>query len=261
MKILQLLLHSIINVLFASFSPNLFGSRKRRKAYESMQGDMLDEAEDTQAEIDNLKSVNPFESAAAKSAMKTASRNAKQMSKRYANMMGGGATPEAMVAAQGASQEAVGSAAGQIAAGAESTKASQVANLQNMRQSQLGQANQLGSSAAAEIGTGWSSFFNEALPAMSGLMSGAGQAAGAVGEGGGASAIMAALSDRRLKENIEYIGELQGHKVYKYNFIGDPSVVIGVMADEVEKTDPKFVVKDGDISKVRYDKIFKTVKE
>jgi hypothetical protein len=41
-----------------------------------------------------------------------------------------------------------------------------------------------------------------------------------------------AVSDRRLKTNIELVGEYKGHNVYSYDYIwGEPSV--GVMADEV----------------------------
>ena len=53
-----------------------------------------------------------------------------------------------------------------------------------------------------------------------------------------------AISDRRLKENIEVIGayeELDLTK-YKFNYIGDNNVHVGVMADEVAELYPDAVI-------------------
>lgn len=65
-----------------------------------------------------------------------------------------------------------------------------------------------------------------------------------------------AFSDRRLKENIKHIGEENGHRIYEFNYIGNPQAYVGVMADEVEKIDPEavYVVDDG-IKAVNYDRI------
>jgi hypothetical protein len=55
-------------------------------------------------------------------------------------------------------------------------------------------------------------------------------------------AMMAAASDRRLKDNIEPIGKLfDGQKVYRYNLKGDDEKRIGLMAQEVEKRYPDAV--------------------
>jgi len=48
-------------------------------------------------------------------------------------------------------------------------------------------------------------------------------------------------SDERLKENIEELGEENGHKVYKYNYKGSDKKFIGVMAQDVMKTHPDAV--------------------
>lgn len=67
---------------------------------------------------------------------------------------------------------------------------------------------------------------------------------GGLGTLGGA-AIKA--SDRRLKENIERIGETDlGLGIYRFNYIGKPGIEIGVMADEVEKLLPQAVIRGDD---------------
>jgi hypothetical protein len=74
----------------------------------------------------------------------------------------------------------------------------------------------------------------------------------------GSSAIMA--SDERVKENIEPLGEIDGHKVYSYDYTGkfdDGQKHIGVMAQSVEKTRPDAVMtgKDG-VKRVKYGALF-----
>lgn len=55
----------------------------------------------------------------------------------------------------------------------------------------------------------------------------------------------AAFSDRRLKENIEPVGEGPlGLTLYEFNYIGDDRTFIGVMADEVERVMPDAVFED-----------------
>ena len=187
MKIINLLLRSLVCVLFTSADPNLFGSRKRRKEKEGLAKEMRADADRTQEEIDLLKSENPFESAAAKSAMATSARNSKQMAQRYANMMGANASPEAMIAAQGATQGAVAGAAGQIAVGAEANKANQIAQLRGEKNAQLGQSYQTQQSAIDERGSGWTTFFS-GLSSLGGLASGVGQVGSLfTGSGKGAS--------------------------------------------------------------------------
>lgn len=41
------------------------------------------------------------------------------------------------------------------------------------------------------------------------------------------------FSDRRVKENIRFIGTHRGHNVYAYNYLWSPTIEVGVMADEV----------------------------
>lgn len=68
-------------------------------------------------------------------------------------------------------------------------------------------------------------------------------AAGTSGIGG----LLAMLSDRRVKEDIERVGIMfDGTPVYRYRYAGHQAFMIGLMADEVEKTTPEAVsVVDG----------------
>lgn len=64
--------------------------------------------------------------------------------------------------------------------------------------------------------------------------------------GAGIGLGLLALSDERLKENIEPIGvAFNGTNIYRYNFKGSPRTEIGVLAQEVEKTRPDAVVDVG----------------
>ena len=222
--------------------------------------------------MERLKVQDPFQTASAKSAMKEASRRAQQYEQRYANMMGANVNPEAMIASKQATQEAVAGTAGNIAVGAEAQKAAGLARLRGERAGQLLSSAQLKSRKIEELGQGWRDFFQILMPAIGGTAEGLGtgmQGAGSVGmaaagAGGGGSAaslapLVAAASDISIKENVRFIGELQGQKIYKYNFKGSPVVHIGVIAQEIEKSNPDMVIEDGDILKVYYDKVFKTV--
>jgi hypothetical protein len=64
------------------------------------------------------------------------------------------------------------------------------------------------------------------------------------------------MSDRSLKQDIVHVGEENGHNIYEFSYKLDPSKrFIGVMADEVEKTDPEAVdIVDG-YKAVDYDRI------
>ena len=58
---------------------------------------------------------------------------------------------------------------------------------------------------------------------------------------------MGAFSDRRLKENIELVGEAQGFNIYEFGYKDIPGRRFrGVMADEVESVVPEAVVYDTD---------------
>ena len=62
----------------------------------------------------------------------------------------------------------------------------------------------------------------------------------------------ALISDERLKENIEPIGEHKGFKWYSYNYIWSPKKFIGVLAQEVEKILPEAVITINGVKAVRY---------
>ena len=61
-------------------------------------------------------------------------------------------------------------------------------------------------------------------------------------------------SDRRLKENIEFVGKERGFNIYTFNYISDPSRRFrGVMADEVLLVTPEAVIYGDDgYAKVNY---------
>jgi hypothetical protein len=73
---------------------------------------------------------------------------------------------------------------------------------------------------------------------------------------------MFAASDERLKENIEKVGKLDGHSLYRYNYKGDDKEHIGVMAQEVEKKRPDAVHKTaGGVRMVDYGALFNAGKK
>lgn len=177
MKIFNIFLRIVVTVFFSSATPNLFGSKKRREMKNDLAGTFKQQADDTQGEIDILKTKNPFESAAAKSAMTDASRKAKQTQQKFANIMGGNTNPEAIIASQQATQEAIAGTAGDISTGAEANKAAQLAQLRGEKAQQLGQSANIKQSAIDEQGKGWTDFFG-ALSSVGDLASGA---AGVIG--------------------------------------------------------------------------------
>jgi hypothetical protein len=62
-----------------------------------------------------------------------------------------------------------------------------------------------------------------------------------------------ALSDERVKENIEAVGQLNdGQTIYRYNFKGDPKTQIGLLAQEVEAVKPNAVTEAGGLKMVDY---------
>jgi hypothetical protein len=69
--------------------------------------------------------------------------------------------------------------------------------------------------------------------------------------------IFAMMSDERVKEDIEPIGELPtGETVYEYKYSGTEGRHIGVMAQEIEKTDPLAVTTGDDgIKRVNYARV------
>ena len=65
-------------------------------------------------------------------------------------------------------------------------------------------------------------------------------------------------SDRRLKRNIQKIGQLEnGLNVYTFNYIWDNTLTIGVMADEVREIKPEAVITINGFDLVDYSEILK----
>jgi hypothetical protein len=75
----------------------------------------------------------------------------------------------------------------------------------------------------------------------------AGSTLGTVGQVAGTAASLAALfSDIRLKRNISYIGNQNGHKIYSFEYIPEMEVngrFTGVMAQDVLETNPEAVIE------------------
>jgi len=79
---------------------------------------------------------------------------------------------------------------------------------------------------------------------------------------GGSALGMFRFSDERLKENVEKVGKLDGHSLYRYNYKGDDNVELGVMAQEVEKKRPDAVKKTaGGVRMVDYGALFNAGKK
>jgi len=91
---------------------------------------------------------------------------------------------------------------------------------------------------------------------MSSLFGLGGSFLGAAGQAGGIGSLFAGLSDARLKENIEHIGEENGFPIYKFNYINIPEKsYIGVMAQDVEQIMPEAVFEREGWKHVNYDMI------
>lgn len=94
-----------------------------------------------------------------------------------------------------------------------------------------------------------------ALLGGGGSMIGANPGTTAAGATTGGSGILglAALSDERVKENMERVGELDdGSNVYRFNFPGDPETRIGLSAQEQQKKNPKAVTEIGGLKYLDY---------
>lgn len=74
-------------------------------------------------------------------------------------------------------------------------------------------------------------------------------------------AVASFFSDRRLKENVEKIGEHNGHNVYKWKWnreafdVGLSGVGFGVMADEVERVRPELISESKGYKQVDYTRL------
>lgn len=121
---------------------------------------------------------------------------------------------------------------------------SQAANLTHMGdlefQGQTGIGNAQASAHLANQGMG--------MGLLGGITKGLTSAIPGLGAAAGGSSILGSLltgSDERLKENIEPVGELyDGQQIYRYNYIDDIKPHIGLMAQEVQESNPHAV---GDI--------------
>jgi len=83
--------------------------------------------------------------------------------------------------------------------------------------------------------------------------SAAGQAAGAALVTQGIPYLASLVSDRRAKENISQVGELDnGLPVYVFNYKGDQTPQIGVMAQDVEKVNEDAVIEVDGVKMVNY---------
>jgi hypothetical protein len=84
-----------------------------------------------------------------------------------------------------------------------------------------------------------------------------GSAADTVGSGGSLLAAMGLLSDIRAKENIQKVGVTDGgHNVYTYNYKGNPTRHMGVIAQEMLKKNPEAVhMLDNGLYVVDYSKV------
>ncbi len=63
------------------------------------------------------------------------------------------------------------------------------------------------------------------------------------------------LSDERAKENIKKVGKTKdGQNIYSYNYIGDDTPQMGLIAQEVEKKKPDAVMEVNGLKMVNYDR-------
>lgn len=150
--------------------------------------------------------------------------------------------------------------AGQTAATALNQGNSATTNANTGAQGGLGYGNFVGTgygnvtNANSTIGSGWMGLQNTSNQ-LNAQDSGFGSLLGTLG-----GAAITKYSDARLKENIEFEGEENGHEVYSFNYIGGKGLpegrFIGVMAQNVMATNPDAVVigEDGYLS-VDYAKI------
>lgn len=123
----------------------------------------------------------------------------------------------------------------------------------------MGLLGSLGGAALGGIGGGLGSGINSALFGSSPVAgaSGGTSLGGAPVSGGtlGGNMFGSIFSDERLKEDIAKVGELDdGSNVYRYKYIGDDVWRIGLMAQEVEQTNPEAVTEIGGYKAVDYGK-------
>lgn len=142
----------------------------------------------------------------------------------------------------GASTAAYGSATN---AGSQASNVAQSAGV-NYQNGLAGAGNTFGNMASTQA-----SVYNAGLNATGEMFGAALGAAGTLGAAG------IAASDRRLKEDVDFVGvdDVTGLNLYEFNYIGDSDRrFIGVMADEVMEYMPEAVIEsDSGYFAVDYD--------
>lgn len=74
------------------------------------------------------------------------------------------------------------------------------------------------------------------------------------GISGGLGILGSLWSDKRAKDNIEEVGKLHdGQKVYRFNYKGDPTMRVGLLAQEVAQHEPDAVHKIGPMGMLAVD--------
>ncbi len=102
-----------------------------------------------------------------------------------------------------------------------------------------------GGTTATQTTTGVGSGGSTGL--LGSLLTGTGSAL----SGGGLTSLLA-LSDERVKEEIEEVGEVEGFPLYRFKYKGRPERHIGMMAQDVEKRLPEAVGRVGPYKTVNY---------
>lgn len=100
-----------------------------------------------------------------------------------------------------------------------------------------------------------SSMFGSLLGLGASLINPALGAAASGAQTAGINAGLAALSDRRMKENIKHLGQEDGFDMYEFNYIGEPQTYKGVMAQDILLTHPDAVVSIDGVLHVDYDRL------
>ena len=119
-------------------------------------------------------------------------------------------------------------------------------NLANIGTGQAAQMQQAGQTMAGNVGNALSAFgqVEDAADIAKN------QARSSMFKGAVQAAMMA--SDSRVKDNIEFVREDNGHKIYHFNYKGDDKRYEGVMAQDVLEYMPDAVIEDDGIYKVNY---------
>lgn len=96
----------------------------------------------------------------------------------------------------------------------------------------------------------------------SGLFGTISQGIGMAGSIGQAALPFVLASDRRLKENIKKLDEIDGFNIYEFNYIGSLEKQVGVIAQEMLEKCPECVIEANDgYYKVDYSKLPQVVQE